>query len=153
MLRFAPSEVHPWSYDVLHDAIARLEGAPAPMVPAVGVRAVWQLVGSLGFAPTLEECARDGVPLSAEGPIAFSTREGGALCVRCASELEATRLGPSDRAALAALLDHGAALPELDDRHAAAHRRLAARFVRYHLGEGAPLPALEFWERRSWTAA
>ncbi|HEX6643332.1 MAG TPA: DNA repair protein RecO [Gemmatimonadales bacterium] len=153
MLRFAPSEVHPWSYDVLHTAVAGLEVAPAGTVAAVGVRAVWQLVGSLGFAPALDECARDGMPLPDEGPIAFSTREGGALCPRCAAELEATRLAPADRAALAALLDPDLPVPGLDDRHAAAHRRLAARFVRYHLGEGTGLPALEFWERRPWTAA
>ena len=52
-----------------------------------------------------------------------------------------------------ALLDPDAALPALDERHGAAHRRLLARYVRYHLGEGAELPALEFWLRRPWVAA
>jgi hypothetical protein len=52
-----------------------------------------------------------------------------------------------------ALLDPDAPLPALDDRHGAAHRRLLARYVRYHLAEGAELPALEFWLTRPWVAA
>jgi hypothetical protein len=28
-----------------------------------------------------------------------------------------------------------------------------ARYIRYHLGEGATLPALEFWMERPWEAA
>ena len=35
----------------------------------------------------------------------------------------------------------------------AGHRRLLARYIRYHLGEGAELPALEFWTQRPWVAA
>jgi hypothetical protein len=52
-----------------------------------------------------------------------------------------------------ALLDPASSLPALDPQHAAAHRRLLARYIRYHLGEGAELPALEFWTQRPWAAA
>jgi hypothetical protein len=53
-----------------------------------------------------------------------------------------------------ALLDPEAPLPPLDEAHAAAHRRLAARFVRHHLEDrgGGTLPALAFWERRAWAS-
>jgi DNA repair protein RecO (recombination protein O) len=153
MLRFAPSEPHPASFDVLRESIGLLESVPSEVIDAVGIRLVWQLVSSLGFAPALDECVRDGAPLPESGPVAFSTREGGALCARCASQVEATRLPAEGRTALAALVDADADLPDLDPRHAAAHRRLAARFVRFHLGEGAALPALDFWERRPWVAA
>ena len=51
---------------------------------------------------------------------------------------------------LLALNDPRADLPALDPAHTAAHRRLVARFVRYHLGEAGPLSALDFWERRAW---
>ncbi|HEU5049682.1 MAG TPA: DNA repair protein RecO [Gemmatimonadales bacterium] len=153
MLRFAPSEPHPASYDALTDAFALLEEAPESGLEALGVRLLWQLVSVLGFAPALDECVRDGMPVPATGPLAFSTREGGALCARCAAQLEATRLPADARRALANLLDPAAELPALDAPHAAAHRRLAARFVRFHLAEGAELPALEFWERRPWVAA
>jgi hypothetical protein len=64
-----------------------------------------------------------------------------------------TRLSVEDRADLAALVSADADLPVLDGRHAAAHRRLFARFLRYHLAEGAELPGLAFWEARPWAAA
>jgi hypothetical protein len=50
-------------------------------------------------------------------------------------------------------MDSDAALPLLDAKHGAAHRRLLARYIRYHLGEGAELPALHFWTERPWVAA
>lgn len=153
MLRFAPPEPHPESFAVLRDSLGILESSPAEVIDALGVRLVWQLVSSLGFAPALDACVRDSAPLPESGSVAFSTREGGALCGRCASQLEATRIPAAGRTALAALVDPGADLPDLDSKHAAAHRRLAARFVRFHLGEGAALPALDFWERRPWVAA
>jgi hypothetical protein len=62
-------------------------------------------------------------------------------------------LGRGDRTDLAAFLDAAAEIPSLDDPHLAAHRRLLERYIRYHLAEGAALPALEFWITRSWAAA
>jgi hypothetical protein len=49
-------------------------------------------------------------------------------------------------------MDVRVALPGLDRRHAESHRRLLAGYIRYHLGEGAELPALDFWLRRPWIA-
>jgi recombinational DNA repair protein (RecF pathway) len=95
----------------------------------------------------------DGRPLSHDGPLSFSTREGGALCPPCSAQHGATSLPTRDRRDLFALLDPNAPLPELDSRHAAAHRRLLARYIRFHLGEGHSLPALEFWTHRPWAAA
>src|SRR5437899_992732 len=46
----------------------------------------------------------------------------------------------------------GATALLLDSLHAAAHRRLVARFVRYHLAETSPLSALDFWEHHAWMA-
>jgi len=153
MQRFAPADPHPESYDLFRDALAALEAAPADEVVILPNNNLWHLVSVLGFAPSLDECARrDGAELP-EGALPFSTREGGALCVSCAAEHGATRLPERARADLVALLDGDAALPALDDRHAESHRRLLARYIRYHLGEGAELPALEFWQRRPWGAA
>ena len=153
MLRFAPADPHPESYDLLREALGLLEIAPPPELEALGFRVLWQLVSALGFAPALEACVRDGTPLPADGGLAFSTREGGALCPACAASHGATALPADARADLAALMDAGAVLPPLDRRHAESHRRLLARYIRYHLGEGADLPALEFWLRRPWMAA
>jgi DNA repair protein RecO (recombination protein O) len=153
MLRFAPAEPHFESYDVLREALGLLEGAAAAELESLGFRALWQLVSVLGFAPALDACVRDGTPLPAGGGVAFSTREGGALCPACAAGHGATQLPADARADLVALLDADAPLPGLDRRHAESHRRLLARYIRYHLGEGSELPALEFWLRRPWMAA
>ncbi|MGH7579056.1 MAG: DNA repair protein RecO [Gemmatimonadales bacterium] len=153
MLRFAPADPHPESYDLLRDALGLLEVAPPEELEPLGFRVLWQLVSALGFAPALHACVRDGMLLPAEGGLAFSTREGGALCPACAAAHGATQLPPDARADLSILLNADAALPRLDRRHAESHRRLLARYIRYHLGEGTELPALDFWLRRPWVAA
>ena len=153
MLRFAPADPHPESFDLLQYGLEQLEHAAAADVESMGFRLLWQLVSVLGFAPAMEACVIDGAPLVSEGPLAFSAREGGALCPVCAGHYGAAHLPERARADLLALLDSSAPLPRLDGRHAASHRRLLARYIRHHLGEGAVLPALEFWTQRSWVAA
>ena len=153
MLRFAPAEPHPESFDLLRDALEQLEQARASEVEPLGFRLLWRLVSALGFAPSMEACVIDGAPLPGEGPMAFSAREGGALCATCAARHGATQLPARARADLLALLDPAAPLPRFDPRYGAAHRRLLARYIRHHLGEGGELPALAFWTQRSWVAA
>ena len=153
MLRFAPATPHPESYDLLRDALAVLEAAPAAAVEPLGLRVLWRLVSVLGFAPSIDACARDGAPLPGDVPVSFSGRDGGILCASCARGTVGTRLKPTDRADLAAFLDPDAELPSLDEPHLASHRRLLDRYIRHHLGEGATLPALAFWLDRSWSAA
>jgi DNA repair protein RecO (recombination protein O) len=152
-LRFAPPDPHPESFDVLQQALAELEAAPSDQLSPLGFRLLWRLVSVLGFAPSVDACVIDGVPLDAGGGLPFSTRDGGALCPSCAGHRGATTLARQDRADLMALLDPRAALPVLDSKHGAAHRRLLARYIRYHLAEGAELPALEFWLQRPWAVA
>jgi DNA repair protein RecO (recombination protein O) len=153
MLRFAPPDPHPESFDVLQLALVELEAAPAASREPLGFRLLWSLVSVLGFAPSVDTCVIDGTPVAGEGPLPFSTRDGGALCVTCAGQRGATQLAERDRKDLVSLLDPSAALPALDSRHGAAHRRLLARYIRYHLAEGAELPALDFWTQRPWAAA
>jgi DNA repair protein RecO (recombination protein O) len=153
MLRFAPADPHPESFELFRDALHRLESAPAGEVEPLGFRVLWELVAVLGFAPSLEACVRDGSLLPETGPLPFSTREGGALCPACAAERGATQLPERARADLMALLDPDANLPVLDGRYSQAHRRLLARYIRHHLAEDAELPALDFWLRRPWAAA
>jgi DNA repair protein RecO (recombination protein O) len=152
MLRFAPADAHPESFELLRQALAELEGAAETRVEALGLRLLWQLVSVLGFAPSIEVCVIDGTPLPS-GPLPFSTRDGGALCSTCAPQHGATHLPEAARADLVALLEPASALPTFDRKHGAAHRRLLARYIRYHLGEGAELPALEFWMQQPWAAA
>jgi DNA repair protein RecO (recombination protein O) len=156
MLKMAPPAPLPLAYDSLTGALDALALAPPEQVDASAVRALWCLLAVLGFEPSLRRCARDGAAIdpATDEPVRFSVADGGALCARCAPA-PAGRDAPSrlpSRAYrdLVALNDPAADLPLLDRPHAAAHRRLVARFVRYHLGEAGPLSALDFWERRAW---
>jgi DNA repair protein RecO (recombination protein O) len=153
MLRFAPPDPHPESFDLLRRALEELEVAHRSSLEALGYRLLWRMVSVLGFEPSLDACVIDGTPLPQIGPLPFSTSEGGALCQLCAATHGATQLPEQARADLEALMDPDIALPVLDEKHGAAHRRLLARYIRYHLGEGAELPALEFWTQRPWVAA
>jgi DNA repair protein RecO (recombination protein O) len=154
MLRMAPAAPLAAAYDTLTrglDALATV--TPSSQADAVAVRWLWLLVGVLGFAPALDACVRDGTPIvpnGGGGAVAFSPADGGVLCARCAGPQPPTRLPPQAYRDLLTLNDAGAELPMLDAAHAAAHRRLVARFVRYHLGESGELRALDFWERRAW---
>jgi DNA repair protein RecO (recombination protein O) len=154
MLKMAPPAPLALAYDTLIAGLDHLASAPAEVVDATAVRALWLLVATLGFEPSLHACARDGVPVAADHaqPIAFSAAEGGVLCAGCAPSPAPTRLKPDDYRDLIALNDPAAPLPLLDAPHAAAHRRLVARFIRHHL-DAASLCAVDLWERSAWTQA
>jgi DNA repair protein RecO (recombination protein O) len=149
MLRLAPAAPHPESFDVMAHALAMLEALPTEAVESYGLRALWQLVSSLGFAPALSECARDGSALPARDAVRFSLADGGTLCQACARERASVELPRQALDDLTALLSPDDDLPFLDARHLAAHRRLLARWVRTHLAEAAELPALDSWQQRS----
>jgi DNA repair protein RecO (recombination protein O) len=161
MVKMAPPAPLPAAYDTLVGCLDALAGAGLEEgeADAVGVRALWRLLGVLGFEPALLACVRDGVALhaaSASGWIVFSTAEGGVLCGRCADARppgSGSRLPAAAFRDLVALNNPGAPLPRLDVPHAAAHRRLVARFARHHMGDDSLLPALDFWERRAWAVA
>jgi len=149
MLRLAPAAPHPESFDVMAHALAMLEALPTEAVESYGLRALWQLVSSLGFAPALGACARDGSALPTRDAVRFSLADGGTLCQACAQERASVELPRQALDDLAALLSPENDLPFLDARHLAAHRRLLARWVRTHLAEAAELPALDSWQQRS----
>jgi DNA repair protein RecO (recombination protein O) len=153
MLRVAPAEPHPEAFAVLRSALERLEQVEAEALEAEALASVWSLVAALGFAPAVDRCVRDGRPIEPGAELAWSLAEGGALCPRCARGTEVTVLPPEGAESLRRLVAGALPLPSLDPRHAAAHRRLVARYIRHHLGEGAPLAALEFWQQRAWAPA
>src|SRR5438034_5012679 len=157
MLRMAPPAPLAPAYDTLVaglDVLEAIPSSPPEGVDAAAIRSLWHLVSVLGFAPSLASCARDGTTITSQSdaPVAFSVADGGALCPRCAPTEAASRLPPQAFRDLVALNDVRATLPLLDSLHAAAHRRLVARFVRYHLAETSPLSALDFWEHHAWMA-
>jgi DNA repair protein RecO (recombination protein O) len=150
MFKMAPPAPLPAAYGVFTSGLDLLASAPVDAVDAAALRALWSLVAELGFGPSLHACVRDGTPVGAEGgAVAFNAADGGVLCARCAAGQSPTRLPPEDYRDLVALNDAAVELPSLDAPHAAAHRRLAARFVRHHL-DAVSLSALDFWERSAW---
>jgi len=156
MLKMAPPAPLPAAYDAFTHGLDALAAAAPPQADAVAVRWLWLLVGVLGFAPQLDACVRDGNAPPASGTVAFSTAEGGVLCASCAGPQPPTKLPPQAYRDLLALNDEEAALPMLDAAHAAAHRRLVARFIRHHLdetgrnGKEPKSSAIDIWERRAW---
>jgi DNA repair protein RecO (recombination protein O) len=157
MLKMAPAAPLPPAYDTFTAALDALAAAPPATVDAAAVRGLWLVVGKLGFEPSLSVCARDGTAVEQSGsdPVPFSVAEGGVLCPRCtrAPSVEpTTRLPRQAYRDLVALHDPKADLPSLDAPHAAAHRRLLARFVRHHVGETGTLSALAFWEHHAWSS-
>jgi DNA repair protein RecO (recombination protein O) len=153
MLKTAPGPPLPAAYDALTAGLDLLVAARPEAVEAAAVRALWVLVAELGFGPSLTACVRDGAPIALENgrAVAFSAAEGGALCHGCAPSQGPTRLPPGDYRDLVALNNPRAELPPLDPPHAAAHRRLVARFVRHHLGVES-LTAVDSWERHAWAS-
>ena len=148
-LRVSPAAPHPEAFEVLEEAFVGLTDVPAGELPALALRVLWRLIATLGFSPVLARCVRDARDLP-RGAVAFSAPEGGTLCDSCAHEVETIRLPVEAREALEHLIEGTGPLPELDDRNAAAHRRLVARYLRHHLAEGAALPALDFWQIHAW---
>lgn len=166
ILKMAPPAPLPAAYDAFIQGLDALSTAPAGRADAVAVRWLWLVVGVLGFAPELATCVRDGNAPHDSGTVAFSIAEGGVLCAGCAGlqPPPPTKLPQQAYRDLLALNDAGAELPTLDAAHAAAHRRLVARFVRHHLDESTSPPnggggrepkasAIDIWERGAWVAS
>ncbi len=143
-LKCAPAEPHPGVFDAVAGALAALAAARSDDVPAVSLAACWALVAALGFSPSLDRCAVCGTPTGAGATSYFSAGLGGAGAVN--------RLTATDRDALGSLAAGLLPEPPLDARHAAAHRRLLLAFIRHHLAEDRPLPAMAFWDREAWNA-
>lgn len=154
MLRVAgdddtPAEV----FDALRSGLDAIATEPAATVATI--RAIWRLLGTLGFQPALESCVQCDRALRAELEVAFSAEAGGVLCESCAGRLSARRLpadarrqlvlwltSPSDDGDGGAPPDDPAVLDLLTER---AHRRLLRSFVHAHLTDGRPLRAFDSW--------
>jgi DNA repair protein RecO (recombination protein O) len=154
MLKMAPPAPLPAAYEAFTLGLDALVSADPGQTDAVAVRWMWLLVGVLGFAPQLDACVRDGNAVS--GTVSFSIDEGGVLCAKCGGPHPPTKLPPQAYSDLVALNDARSPIPNLDAPHAAAHRRLVARFVRHHLDENGrngkepKANAIDIWERRAW---
>lgn len=145
VMRCSPAEPNPDVFELVDRGLGALESVPGERAEVTGLELLWAAVVALGFAPTLEACARDGAPLP-PGKVAFSVAEGGFLCARCGRGVKRGKLDPADRALLERFVtgSHGAA-GELDPKRLRAHKRLLDRFVERHAAEGSELRAMAIW--------
>lgn len=145
VLRFSPAEAHPEIHDLVAAGLDHLGEVETGAVDTVALKLLWTAVRALGFAPSLDSCARCGGGLPT-GAVTFSVDDGGLLCTRCAAGNRKRSLQPADRAVLEALIT-ATDEPDrpLDEAHGAAHRRLLVEFVERHVAEGRELSAIEFW--------
>jgi DNA repair protein RecO (recombination protein O) len=149
-LKCAPAGPHHEVFDAVSSGLNALENAPTDAADAVALAACWSLVSALGFSPATDQCAVCGVPTA--GTLYFAPAAGGSVCpTHREGQGRVHELAPQDRSALA-VLTQGRAPPALDSLHAAAHRRLLVAFIRHHLAEHRPLPAMAFWDAEAWNA-
>jgi DNA repair protein RecO (recombination protein O) len=154
MLRFAREDAQPSLYDVLVEALDRIGQAPAGRSREAGLAGAWRLVGELGFAPSIRDCAGCHEAVALDQPAAFSHAAGGTLCNACARTAGLRRLlPPTARSALDGWLSGSTAAASVDEASCRAHQRLLREFLREHLTDGRPLRAFEAWEGDRWSGA
>ncbi len=148
VLRFSSTETSEDLFEALRDAFDRIVAAAPAHANTATLEAAWRIVAALGFAPSFMVCAscRAEVPLDADA--AFSHRDGGILCERCARGRQAGRRLPgSARRLLSDWIDGGAEFAaSLAGVELRAHTRLLREFVAEHLGDDKPLKAFAMWE-------
>jgi DNA repair protein RecO (recombination protein O) len=150
-LRFAGEVPGPDAYESLVRALDAVALAPPSTAAAVALAGGWHLVATLGFTPTVDECAVCHGELAPDVPAPFAHGAGGVLCRRCAASSPGGRpLPPRARDALRAwTAGRGHQVPE--PAEVAAHQRLLRLFLQAHLADGRPLPAFDVWEQQRWT--
>lgn len=145
IMRCSPAEPHPEIFDLASASLEHIATVPTERIDVAALRVLWAAVAALGFAPSIDTCARDGRRLP-DGTVAFSVPEGGFLCRTCAREAGCTSLKPPDRLVLERLIAGPDEPAEpLSGKHAAAHRRLLVRFIEQHVAEGRELAGVTFW--------
>lgn len=151
MLRFARDDAEPALYDSLLAALDRIAASPGGSTREAGLASAWHLVATLGFGPSVADCAECHTPVELDREAAFSHPAGGTLCASCARLSGLRRLLPAAaRSTLEGWLRGLGSPTRLDDLEARAHQRLLWEFLREHLTDGRPLRAFEAWEGEQW---
>ena len=138
-------------FDAIADAFDALTAQSTRDAREVTLGGAWRIVATLGFGPAVSECAECDSPIAADQSALFSHSAGGVLCKRCASlNASGRKLPAAARTAIASWMA-GEHVAHFTDTAARAHQRLLREFLLYHLHDGRPLRAFEFWERGVWS--
>lgn len=145
MLRVAGEDDTPaYAFDALRDGLDAI--ATDAEASVATLRAVWRLLGTLGFTPALDACVRCDTELSPGLDVAFSAEAGGVLCTHCAAAVPSRGLPAWARSQVRSWLEVTALeSTALDLPSERAHRRLLRIFVHAHLTDGRPLRAFDAW--------
>ena len=146
-LRFGQEDESGRVYEAATAALDAIGVATGLEVAAAALGGAWRVVGELGFAPALEQCASCHADLSPDDDVTFHHRAGGALCETCAQRATGgRRVPPPARRDLQRWL-HGVGGPASPAAATVrAHQRLLREFLEEHLGDGRPLRAFVAWE-------
>lgn len=145
MLRVAGDDETPAdAFDALRDGLDAIAADPEATVAAI--RAIWRLLGAIGFLPALDACIQCDRALPPTLDVAFNAEAGGVLCESCAARVPSRRLPSSARHQIRTWLEGGeVGLDAMDPPTERAHRRLLRIFVHAHLTDGRPLRAFDAW--------
>ena len=144
MLRVAGDDDTPAdAFDALRDGLDAIAAEPEATIATI--RAIWRLLGAIGFTPALDACVQCDRQLPPALDVAFNAESGGVLCESCAARIPARRLPASARQQIRGWLDGVSAGVPVDGPTERAHRRLLRIFVHAHLTEGRPLRAFDSW--------
>ncbi|MGW8282305.1 MAG: DNA repair protein RecO [Gemmatimonadota bacterium] len=137
VLRLAPSERDDRLYATLQGGLDALMSASSQEAPSVAAARIWQLVGVLGFEPSLEHCLSCGRRVGSVEGCYFDTRDGGIRCTRCPAVGYA--LDPDGLRTLRDL--SGNRVPE---RLSGPQLLLLTEFIRVHVAEDIRIRSLDF---------
>jgi len=146
-------------FDAVAGAFDALTSAVERDAREATLAGIWQIVATLGLAPSIEECAECGDVIPSERSesrdllFLFSHSAGGVLCARCAALAVGGRKLPSSARQAITTWMRGETVTPFDDADARAHQRLLREFLTYHLDTGRALRAYELWERGDWAAS
>lgn len=148
-LRLVHEEAAPAAYTTLASGLDRLAAAAPDDTVSAALGVLWQLIGEVGFRPTVDRCAECHALIDPESDARFQVAAGGTLCDACARFAPGGRLlPPAARVVLQAWLRGETVV--LDAMDARAHQRLLREFLAQHLPDNRPLKAYLVWERGAW---
>jgi len=158
VLRFGRDGADVELFDAVTDALDSLASSRPDRAREATLAGAWQIVGALGFGPSLQDCAQCGNPIAEDAMAMFTHSAGGVLCPKCAALSPGGRKLPgAARSAIAGWMSVPRAESRepqavLSEKDARAHQRLLREFLDYHLHDGKTLRAYDLWERASWSA-
>lgn len=152
-LRTSSDEPAPGLFDSIEAALDGLAQASPEVTVDAALAGAWHIIATLGFTPTLDQCANCHADIDPAARVAFSNEAGGALCPRCGPlAIGARVIPPEARAALRSWTTAEAAAPLTVDE-GKAHQRLLREFFQEHLGGDRELKAYKVWEKGGWTTS